>query len=276
MQKYTRELEKVPDYHIIEQVIKVAKGKTLSKDDLEAVAKQLNLTPHRLEQVFMDFANVPLAKFFQFLQKDMFGRQLKKATMLTANISSEIGKPVMINKIDALEYNNLAKEIIITYGVCLTIFGSCFIAVSEQAVCYLAFTEDMQFALIELQKQWYRSRLVRDDEQIGSVAANIFPSNTAAAESLAVLVKGSDFQIKVWQSLLNIEVGKVVSYSDVAYSIGRPKAVRAVASAIANNNIAYIIPCHRVISKQGNIHQYRWGEARKKIMLGWEVAKLSQ
>lgn len=164
----------------------------------------------------------------------------------------------------------MPQELQIIYGFNDTPFGECLIGLTERGICCLYFGERNEL-LKELKKDWPQAILQEDSRLIQSIAEKLFllkPSNLFNLD-----LQGTDFQKKVWQALLTIPFGKRVSYESVANSIGMPKAIRAVASAIAKTPISYIIPCHRVVRKTGEIHNYRWGRERKKSMLDWEAGQ---
>ncbi|EDZ61748.1 methylated-DNA--protein-cysteine methyltransferase [Sulfurimonas gotlandica GD1] len=165
------------------------------------------------------------------------------------------------------EYKKLEKRLEIVYGYGFTPFGRSILAFTKQGVCFLAFEEDEEKLLYELEKTWQKAYLVRDDEKVHEYLKNIFLHKT----KVNMFVKGTNFQINVWRALLSIPDAAVTTYQDIANSINKPKAVRAVASAIGSNNIAYLIPCHRVIAKSGAMSGYRWGIDRKKIILAYEA-----
>jgi len=141
----------------------------------------------------------------------------------------------------------------------------------------LTFLDDdhsWESALEELGTRWREATLVEDQQQTQTLIEQIFPAESSSnRQAVNLLLRGTNFQIKVWEALLKIPAGAVASYEDVAQMIGQPDAARAVGSAVGANNIAYLIPCHRVIRKSGVIQEYRWGPTRKKAMLGWEAAK---
>lgn len=160
----------------------------------------------------------------------------------------------------------------ITYGHHMTPCGPALLAFMEKGICHLSFVEEEHVPATreELQKHWPHCTLKEDAVQTRSLIDRIFDTAEASSHPIPVVLKGSEFQRRVWQALVSIPSGKVVSYSQVAESVGMPRAVRAVASQIAKNEIAYIVPCHRVIRKSGNINQYRWGVERKKALLTYE------
>jgi AraC family transcriptional regulator of adaptative response/methylated-DNA-[protein]-cysteine methyltransferase len=141
-------------------------------------------------------------------------------------------------------------------------------------ICHLSFVDEGEgrFHLEELRHTWPQATIIAADREIGSLVARIFaPGGSDHLQLLRLLVKGTPFQFKVWQALLALPEGAMISYQGLAASMGHPTACRAVASAVAANPVSYLIPCHRVVRKSGEIHHYRWGSSRKKMMLGWEA-----
>ncbi|PHQ65768.1 MAG: AraC family transcriptional regulator [Sulfurimonas sp.] len=182
--------------------------------------------------------------------------------------SFEIDSPNLIT-LTTKEYKELGKSLEIVYGFGFTPFGNSLLAFTKRGVCFLAFGEDEDKLLCELEKSWSNTHIVRDDEKVQEYFKSIFLDN----KKVDIFVKGTNFQINVWKALLNIPDASVTTYQDIANSIDKPKAVRAVASAIGANNIAYLIPCHRVIGKSGAMRGYRWGIDRKRILLEYEAMK---
>ena len=167
------------------------------------------------------------------------------------------------------EYKELANDLKIVYGFGPTPFGIALLASTKRGVCFLAFDDDEEKLFFELEKSWKNALLIRNDVKINEQLKSIFLDN----KKVDIFVKGTDFQINVWKALLNIPDASVTTYQDIANSIDKPKAVRAVATAIGSNDIAYIIPCHRVIGKSGAMSGYRWGIERKRILLAYEALK---
>lgn len=164
----------------------------------------------------------------------------------------------------------------IIYGFSPSPFGDFLLATSEQGICYLGFKKGAGRAdvLKQLFETWPEAVFTENPKHVGSTAKRIFEIEPGKeTRRFNLYLKGTNFQIQVWKALLRIPEGWVVSYQDIAAYIGRPKAFRAVANAIAVNPVAYLIPCHRVIAKSGKIHKYRWGLARKKALIGWEAAR---
>lgn len=173
-----------------------------------------------------------------------------------------------LTKISSEAYKGL-QSFPITYGTATTKFGNCFLGLNEDKVCFIAFFDkDKNAVLNELKKAFPKAVLSEDDSLADETANKIFQKN----EDVNVLLKGTEFEMKVWEQLVNLQKGSTASYSDIANALDNPKAIRAVAKAISKNNVSYLIPCHRVISKSGGISKYRWGAERKMKMLREENA----
>lgn len=172
------------------------------------------------------------------------------------------------------EFKQQGAGLAITFGFHPSPFGEFLLAATHRGICHLGFSgqPDRTRALADLGAAWPGARLKEDPDVTAPLALRIFEP-AAGDRPFNLLLKGTNFQINVWRALLRIPRGQVASYQDIAGLIGRPRASRAVASAVAVNPVAYLIPCHRVIAKSGKIHLYRWGTARKKAMVGWEAAR---
>ena len=177
------------------------------------------------------------------------------------------------------EYKKQGTGLQITYGFHDTPFGHCLLATTERGICALYFVHqgERPAGPAQLAAQWPQANLIEDPGQTRPLVDRIFaPGSTGQARPFHLLLKGTNFQVKVWQALLSIPPGSMVSYGDLAAYLGQPGATRAVASAIARNPVAYLIPCHRVIARSGRIHHYQWGATRKKALLGWEASQQRQ
>lgn len=171
------------------------------------------------------------------------------------------------------EYKSKGEGITILYGFHPTPFGECLIGVTPKGICFFGFVmkKDRKSALKELKGHWQKSKMIESAPTIKPFIKKIFNLN-AGDEPLNLHLNGTNFQIKVWEALLKIPEGHVVTYEDIAKSIGLPKASRAVGNAVGQNPIPFIIPCHRVIKKIGEFGNYHYGPMRKKLLLGWESA----
>lgn len=191
-------------------------------------------------------------------------------------INNPFSPPVAtIKAITPDEYRSAGRGWTMEYGFADTPFGQCFIATTPQGICTLQFVDDNTAEILSAyQEEWHQAIHKQNDAMAKNLIWDIF-SNTLSkrGESLKLHVKGTPFQIEVWEALLTIPMGKVVTYGELSQLMNRDKAVRAVASAIARNPVGLIIPCHRVIRSGGAIGQYHWGSKRKAEMIGWERAQ---
>ena len=161
----------------------------------------------------------------------------------------------------------------IAYGFHPTPFGECLIATTSKGICHLSFTNDHTNALLELEERWKNASLFPQQEQTLPLVQQIFSSQWNPKQPLSVHLKGTNFQLKVWQALLELPSGSLTHYQGLATHIDAPSASRAVGTAIGKNAIAYLIPCHRVIQKNGSFGNYRWLPERKAAMIGWESSQ---
>lgn len=185
----------------------------------------------------------------------------------------------MIKKLHAItpeKYRQHNETIEIEYGFHKTPFGLCLIAITQKGVCHFSFANPSQeIALKQLQLEWPKSNLVLNEISTQNIVSTIFQTKKSNQTiQFDLFLKGTEFQLKVWKALVSLKTGQTASYSDIAHLIEQPTAVRAVATAIAKNPIAYLIPCHRVIKKSGEIHKYRWGSERKKELLDYESSSM--
>ncbi|HPJ92113.1 MAG TPA: methylated-DNA--[protein]-cysteine S-methyltransferase [Bacteroidales bacterium] len=191
---------------------------------------------------------------------------LQEKTMITFNNFPKV-KIRLLASTDKV-IRSQADEGNICYGQTTTLFGNCFTAFKDEAMCMLHFTDNPQASLEELKTIWKNSKFIEDNSLIENKMQNTFNGDRHC--SLTICVKGSSFRIKVWKTLIEIPIGKLISYEDLAKLSLQDKAVRAVATAVANNPVALLIPCHRIVRKNGNIGNYRWGSDLKEKLINWE------
>jgi AraC family transcriptional regulator of adaptative response/methylated-DNA-[protein]-cysteine methyltransferase len=165
------------------------------------------------------------------------------------------------------EYKKFSQPQQIDYGFHPTIFGNCLIGITDDKICYLSFPKVKEIAIQEMQRHWSKSNLIEKAAPTFEILEKIFNNE---AQEFSLLLKGTPFQINVWQALLATAYGTTTSYEAIAQKSGHMKAVRAAASAVACNNISYLVPCHRVIKKSGALHKFRWGTDIKRQMLEYE------
>lgn len=271
------------DYRRIERAIRFLEENFQRQPSLDEIAESVHLSKYHFQRLFKRWAGVSPSQFMQYLTVNYAKAQLANAstvfdTALDAGLSGAGRLHDLFVSFEAMtpgEYKRQGAGLTIWYGIHPTPFGDCLVGLTERGICALRFVSDdaADAAIAELKEEWALAAFVQDDERTAVPLQKIF-AVTAPDEPFRLLLKGTNFQVQVWRALLNIPSGSVVSYADVAKQLGNPAATRAVASAIAKNPVGYLIPCHRVISKTGKMHQYRWGSARKKAIVGWEAAQI--
>lgn len=278
--------QKSEDYQRIEKAIQFIENNFKYQPKLNEIAESVHLSKYHFDRIFKRWAGISPIQFLQFMTLDYTKKKLSEsASILESALDAGLSGPGRLHDLfvtfEAMtpgEFKKQAAGIKISYGFSSSPFGGCLIATTERGICYLGFVEkdERQEARDQLFKTWPGATFVENSEFITSKINSIFKiDETKNSQPFNLHLKGTNFQINVWKALLSIPEGRVVSYQDIASHIGHPKAFRAVANAVAINPVAYLIPCHRVIAKSGKIHQYRWGSARKKALIGWEAARVA-
>jgi AraC family transcriptional regulator of adaptative response/methylated-DNA-[protein]-cysteine methyltransferase len=176
------------------------------------------------------------------------------------------------------EWKTGGAGLTVYYGFHPSPFGSALVMATERGLCGLAFADigDERAALDDMRNRWPNARYIEDSARTVAHAQRIFDSNLWKPNTpLRVVLIGTDFEVRVWETLLRIPMGKATTYSDIANTIGRPKAPRAVGAAVGKNPISFVVPCHRVLGRSGDITGYHWGLTRKRAMLGWEAGQVA-
>lgn len=171
------------------------------------------------------------------------------------------------------EYKNGGNNLSVNYSFAESPFGNLIVASTQKGVCYMAFNDDEVNALNDLKLKFPNATFQRKLDLIQQNALFIFQNDWSKLPEIKLHLKGTDFQLKVWETLLKIPMGQLSTYGSIAEQIGNANASRAVGTAIGSNPVAFLIPCHRVIQSSGNIGGYMWGETRKTAIIGWESAK---
>lgn len=269
-------------YQTIAKALAYIKGHALEQPELEAVAAHVNMSTFHFQRVFTEWAGVSPKKFLQFLTLQHAKTILAETSNLadaayTSGLSSSSRLHDLFLRIEGITPGEFKKQgymlrLAYSFGNC--IFGNYLVASTDKGICHLHFYEDGVIALDELRATWPHAVL---EEQVASMhlqVADLLQNKMNSEQSkLSLHLKGTPFQLKVWEALLRIPEGKFTSYATLAQHIGQPTASRAVGTAIGSNPIAYLIPCHRVIKSMGGIGEYRWGSERKMAMLGREAAQ---
>ena len=273
------------NYARIEQAILYLEKNFQRQPELDEVAEKVHLSPFHFQRIFTEWAGISPKRFLQYLTVDYLKEKLDQAKNLVeaaedAGLSSQSRVYDLFTTLEAVtpqEYKQHGAGIRIEYGIHSTPFGACLIGVTDRGICWLSFlqTDEDPRREIELMKgHWHNSTFHQDQDLTSVFVEKIFEQNISGkGEKLHVFVKGTNFQLKVWEALLKIPMGEVTTYKNIAASIQSPKAMQAVGSAVGSNHVAYLIPCHRVIRKDGILGEYRWSSARKKSIIGWEMAR---
>jgi AraC family transcriptional regulator of adaptative response/methylated-DNA-[protein]-cysteine methyltransferase len=274
-------MSKPRDFERIGQALRYLEAHRLQQPSLEQVAAHVQLSPSHFQRLFGRWVGVSPKRFLQFLTLDSARRALAEARpVLDATFDAGLSSPsrlhdlfVSIEAVTPGEYKACGEGLTIRYGVQRSPFGGCLIGSTERGVCWLSFhDQDEASGVDQLAQTWQRARLHRDQTNAAAWRDRIFGGPAGnGPRPLPLLVRGTNFQLKVWEALIRIPPGRVCAYQDLARWIGRPTATRAVASAVASNPVSFLIPCHRVIRSMGHFGQYRWGAFRKKALIGWEM-----
>ncbi len=277
------------DYDTVARAIRFLREAYREQPSLDEVASHVGLSASHFQRVFTRWAGVSPKRFLQFLTAEDAKERLRRSeSVLQASFGAGLSGPARLHDLlvntEAVtpgEMKSGGAGIRIDWGVHETPFGPALIGVTDRGVCHLTFLESDDLeggrAFEAMRADWPGAELRQMDRRTGEVMVRIFrfgspPSDDA---SLSLLLKGTNFQLRVWTALLRIRPGHLTTYSRLASGLGKPGGARAVGSAVGRNAIAYLIPCHRVIREDGGLGGYRWGEERKGVMLGFEAAAVA-
>lgn len=271
------------DYDRISKAIDFIKQNFKTQPSLDEIAAHINLSPFHFQRLFTEWAGVSPKQFIAFLSIEYAKSVLKKKTMSLFDVVQEKGLTgsgrlhdlfVTIEGMTPGDFKNGGENLTINFSFSENRFGRLLIASTKKGICFMAFTENDETTIAELKDTFPNGTYNFQGDEIQEKALSIFEKNEAPNEHIRLHLKGTDFQIKVWNALLQIPLGRLSSYGDIAAAIGSPKAARAVGTAIGDNPVAFVVPCHRVIQATGNYGEYRWGSIRKSALIGWEAATI--
>ena len=274
--------QKQINYNRIAEAIDYIKTHFKEQPDLDAVAAKLHLSPFHFQRLFTDWAGVSPKKFLQYTSIQYAKNILKdnQATLFDAAYETGLSGTGRLHdlfiKIEGMtpgEFKNGGVNLFINYSYAETPFGNILVASTPKGVCYMAFADDEQQALIDLQQHFPKAQFKQMLDIIQQNALYIFTHDWSKLHQIKLHLKGTDFQLKVWETLLKIPLGQLSTYGSIAEQIKNPNASRAVGTAIGSNPVAFLIPCHRVIQATGMFGGYMWGPVRKTAIIGWEAAK---
>ena len=269
------------DYNRIERSIHYLEEHFSEQPSLKQVASHVGLSEYHFQRLFKRWAGISPKRFVQYLTAQYSSALLRNSNpvldvSLDSGLSSSSRLHELMVNIFAMtpeQYRKYGDSLSIDYGWHSTPFGICLAAATDKGLCWLSFHDD-ESGLSELRSEWNAAQFSENPCRTESIIKQAFSSEDDTNGSVILHVKGTNLQIRVWEALLKIPAGEVVSYSQIARNVDHPKAVRAVASAVGRNAISYLIPCHRVIRNTGALGGYRWGLTRKKAILAWEAARI--
>lgn len=269
------------DYQRIEKAISYISTHFREQPDLDEVAKQVHVSPFHFQRMFKEWAGVSPKKFLQYISVEHAKSLLREKRPLS-DVSFETGLSgtgrlhdlfIQIEGMTPGEYKNGGELLRINYSFAETPFGHVIVASTAKGICHLAFADDETDALKELKSRFPHAAYHQVVDTIQQNALFIFTQDWKDLSAIKLHLKGTAFQLKVWEALLQVPPGRLTTYSSLAASVGNEKASRAVGSAVGDNPVAFLIPCHRVIKSTGIIGQYHWGSTRKTAIIGWESAR---
>ncbi len=276
----------VIDYERIEKAIQFLADNFHSQPNLKEIAARIHVSEYHFQRIFSRWVGISPKRFLQFLTKEYAKTLLEKSiNLLDVTYESGLTSPgrlhdlfVTCEAVTPGEYKARGAGLVITYGYHATPFGECILAKTNRGICGLSFvqSDNRQSVFVNLKQKWQNARLIEAPDVTRPFVSRIFnPSEGQKSPPLRLVLSGTNFQIKVWEALIKIPMGAVVSYEDVAAHIGMPRACRAVGNAVGSNPISFAIPCHRVIRKTADFGNYGGGVARKLAILGWEAVRFN-
>lgn len=270
------------NYKRIALAIEYIKEHFKSQPTIDEIAEKIHLSPSHFKRLFTEWAGTTPKRFLQYISIEHAKKILKEEQATLFDTAFETGFSstsrlhdlfVSIEGMTPAEYKNGGKDLRIHYSFAESPFGSLIVASTPKGVCYMAFEEEEETALNKLIATFPNASFQRKLDLLQQNALFIFQNDWGKLNEVKLHLKGTDFQLKVWESLLTIPMGGLSTYGNIAEQIGNPNASRAVGTAIGSNPVAFLIPCHRVIQSSGALGGYMWGTTRKTAIIGWEGAK---
>jgi AraC family transcriptional regulator of adaptative response/methylated-DNA-[protein]-cysteine methyltransferase len=273
------------DYDSVRRAIAFISENWRAQPTIEAMADAAGVTPDELHHLFRRWASITPKAFMQALTLDHAKGLLRdSASVLDAALDSGLSGPGRLHDLfvthEAMspgEWKNGGAGLTLRYGFHPSPFGTAIVIATDRGLSGLAFADhgEEKAALADMTRRWSKASYVEDHEGTAPLAQRIFdPKLWRPDQPLRVVMIGTDFEVRVWETLLKIPMGRAVSYSDIACNINSPKASRAVGAAVGRNPVSFVVPCHRALGKSGALTGYHWGVTRKQAMLGWEAGQL--
>ncbi len=270
------------NYERIAAAIRFIKENRQEQPRLETIAGHVNMSPAHFQRMFQEWAGISPKSFLQYLNVEYAKRILKQTHASLFDTACEVGLSgtgrlhdlfVNIEGMTPGEYKNGGQALHINYSFAETPFGRVMVASTDKGICHLAFVDEgEEEALGSLKQLFPNAAYTQCPDRKQEDALSVFNRDWSKPDEIKLHLKGTSFQLKVWETLLKIPAGGLTTYADLATKSGHEGACRAVGTAIGRNPVAFLIPCHRVIKATGDIGNYHWGEVRKEAIIGWEAA----
>lgn len=273
------------DYDTVRRAIEYLTKRFREQPEVEAVAAATGTDPRRLNELFRRWCGLTPKAFLQAVTLDNAKKLLAQSpNILETSYELGLSGPGRLHDLFVVheamspgEWKTGGEGLEIRYGFHPSPFGTALVMMTPRGLCGLAFSDPGKeaAALNDMRMRWKNASYVEDSAATADVAARIFQSDRWQPDTpLRVVLIGTDFEVRVWQTLLKVPLGRAATYSDVARKIGKENAARAVGAAVGKNPISFVVPCHRIVGTNGALTGYHWGLTRKRAMLGWEQAKL--
>jgi AraC family transcriptional regulator of adaptative response/methylated-DNA-[protein]-cysteine methyltransferase len=270
------------DYSHVRKALAFISENWRDQPSLEAIAAEVRLSPSHLQRVFTRWAGLSPKEFLQAVTLDHARAMLRsEASVLDTAYEVGLSGPSRLHDLFVTHegmtpgaFKLRGRGLTIEYGFHPCPFGSALVMAAGDALVGLAFADEGGEAasLADMKSRWPEAAYVENSARTAGIAARIFnPDNWRSETPLKVVFIGTDFEIRVWETLLRIPLGRASTYSDIAIHLGKPKAARAVGAAVGRNPVSFVVPCHRVLGKSGGLCGYHWGLTRKRAILGWEA-----
>jgi len=272
------------NYNRIAEAINYIQQNFTEQPTLDEIAKKVHLSPYHFQRLFTEWAGVSPKKFLQYISLQHAKQILNNTQSTLFDTAYQTGLSgtgrlhdlfVKIEGMTPGEYKNKGENLSINYSYEESLFGKILVASTNKGICYMGFSDEKNIAFSELEKRFPKANFIQQTDEIQQNALLIYTQDWSKINQIKLHLKGTDFQLKVWEALLKIPMGNLATYGNIAKEIQKPKASRAVGTAIGSNPIAYLIPCHRVIQSTGIFGGYMWGTIRKTAIIGWEASKIN-
>jgi len=271
------------DYDTVRSAIEFISTRWRDQPSIEAIADHVGLSPSHFQHVFKRWAGLTPKAFLQALTLERARELLRdSASVLDAAYDVGLSGPGRLHDLfinhEAMTPGDYRRDdLTLAYGYHASPFGESIVVATPRGMAGLGFVDgDREGALADMRRRWPRATFIEDEEVTAPYAARAFDPGLWRPETpLRVVMIGTDFEIRVWETLLAIPMGCATTYSDIARKLGRPKAARAVGAAVGRNPISFVVPCHRVLGRSGALTGYHWGLARKQAIIGWEAGKVA-